>query len=95
MRQMKYLNVLLTINAVLMTAVLWTQIVAAPSLSPSAHAQRPASDGVPNAGMQRQQMIEELRALRSSVESTRSFMEGGALKVQVSNLDELKPKDAK
>jgi hypothetical protein len=97
MRQMKYLNVLLTVNAVLMTAVLWTQLADQPLLSSPAHAQRPpgAGEGVPNAGSQRQQMIEEIRGLRSTLEATKSFMEGGALKVQVTNLEELKTTNTK
>ena len=98
MRRMKSTNILLAVNAVLMSAVLWTNLAGGttdrqPLLAGrSAHAQSPlnSADGVPNAGRQRQQTVEELRALNATVESLKSLLNGPAIKVQVMNLDEMK-----
>lgn len=99
MRQGAYLNVILTVNAVLLGGVLWTQVASHPGLTQSASAQSTPSGapvgqahgvGIPNAGDQRQKMIEALRELTASVESSRKLMESGKLKVQVTNLDQIK-----
>lgn len=94
MQPSRYLNVILTVNAVLLTAVLWNGIAERPLLSSTAHAQG-VPEGVPNAGMQRHQMIEGLRDVRSQLEATRRMLESGAIKVQVTNLDELKVASSK
>jgi hypothetical protein len=92
MRQATYLNVILTVNAVLLAAVMWTQ-VSVQSLSPAAHAQSgqgTPGGGVPNAADQRQRMIESLREIHSSVEATRRLVESGRVKVEVTNIDRLR-----
>lgn len=94
MRQSTYLNVILTVNAVLLTGILWTQLASGPALVPTAQAQTqpPGSGGVgiPNAADQRQRMIESLREIKGSVEATRRLLESGKVKVEVSNIDRLK-----
>ena len=103
MRRMKSTNILLTVNAVLMSALLWSQVVGGGAGAgsgqllvdlpgTSAYAQSPLTspDGVPNAGKQRQQTIDELRALRATVESMKSMLQGTPMKVQVVNAEELK-----
>jgi hypothetical protein len=89
MRQGRYLNVILTVNAALLSALVWNGIAERPLLSTQAHAQG-VPEGVPNAGMRRQQVIDGLRDVRSQLDGMRRTLESGAVKVQVTNLDELK-----
>lgn len=88
MRQGTYLNVILTANAVLLAALLWTQVVSGPVFEQSANAQSKEGVGVPNAAEQRQKMLEALRDIKASVDSTNKTIQGGKLKVEVSNLDQ-------
>ena len=93
MTQIKYLNVILTINAVLLAALVWSQVGAGPGLDAVASAQTAAPDdaGIPNAASQRQQIVEAIRRLDGKVEATNRLLSGGRLKVQVANLAELGP----
>ena len=92
MRQSTYLNVILTVNAALLGAVVWTQVAGEPALVQSASAQsaRDAGEGIPNAASQRQKMIEALREIKASVDSMQKALTSGKLKVEVSNLSEIK-----
>jgi hypothetical protein len=98
MRQGTYLNVILTVNAVLLAGALWTQIAGGPVLTQSASAQSPggrdSGKGIPDAGAQREKMIEALRDLKASVDASRKLLESGKLRVQVTNLDEIDLKAA-
>ena len=87
----RYLNAILTVNAALLTAVVWMQVAGTP-LSNSAHAQvaQPPEGGIPNAGSQRARMIDELVAIRESMDGLRKAVEGGKMKVTIANIDELK-----
>lgn len=89
MRQRTYLNMILTVNAVLLGGLLWTQVTSTPLFDQTASAQG-AKDavGVPNAADQRQKMIEALRDIKASVDSTKKLVEGGKLKVEVTNFDQ-------
>lgn len=89
MRQTKYLNVILTVNAVLLAGVMWTQVSDRASLSSEAHAQSSGS-GFVNAAEQRQRMIEALNDIKGSVEATRKAVESGKMRVEVANIDKLK-----
>jgi hypothetical protein len=89
MTQGKYLNVILTANAVLLSAVVWVQVAGNP-LATTAHAQKPPETGIPNAASQRQRMIEELQSMRTSVDAMRKTVEGGKMKVVIGNVDELR-----
>jgi hypothetical protein len=90
MRQGTYLNVILTVHAVLLAGVLWTQVASGPILEQTATAQVGSKEGVgvPNAADQRQKMLEALRDIKASVDSTRKLVESGKLKVEVSNFDQ-------
>lgn len=88
-RQGAYLNVILTVNAVLLSVLIWTQIASRPVLEQTAEAQSPPRIKVPNAADQRQKMIKALNDVKKSVDSTRKLLEGGKLKVRVTNLDEI------
>lgn len=91
--QARFLNVILTVNAVALSAIAWTQLAGAP-LSNSAQAQTPPEQGIPNAGAQRQRMIQELQGLRESVDSMKKQLDGGKMKVIIANIDELKAANA-
>jgi hypothetical protein len=104
MRQGRYLNGILTVNAVLLAGVLWTQVAgrgplvqdaAAQSTAGGAAVARNADSVMTNAGEQRQRMIESLREIKVAVEATRKAVEGGKFKVEVSNIDQLKAASAK
>jgi hypothetical protein len=89
MRQSKYLNVILTVNAGLLAGLLWTQVAGHAPLSAEAHAQS-SGTGFVNAAEQRQRMIETLQEIKGSVEATRKVVESGKMKVEVANIDKLK-----
>jgi hypothetical protein len=88
MRQGTYLNVILTVNAVLLGGIVWTQIAGRPVLEQTATAQ--VGTGVPNAADQRQKMIEALRDMKTSIDANTKLMQSGKLKVEVTNLNEIK-----
>jgi hypothetical protein len=45
---------------------------------------------IPDAGAQRNQIIDELRALNTKVDKMVDLMQGGTLQVKVTNIDDLK-----
>lgn len=90
MRQSNYLNVILTVNAVLLAGLLWTQIVGRAPLDTQAVAQTSTGSGIPNAADQRQRMIDALNSIKTSVDATRKAVESGKMKVEVANIDALK-----
>lgn len=93
MRRRNYLNGILTVNAVLLTGLLWVQVAGQPLLANSATAQvrtKPRGQTpiiMPNASGQRQRMIDELKTLSKSVEALNQQIESGTIKVEVTNLD--------
>lgn len=92
MRQRTYLNVILTINAILLSGLLWTQIVSGPAFSSEAAAIQRNSSGIPNAGDQRQQMIRLLEEIDGKVEATNSLLDG-EMRVHVTNINEVQVVD--
>jgi hypothetical protein len=94
MRRGTYLNVILTVNAVLLTGLLWTQLVDRPLLEAEAAAQSRTKTTqppvIPNAAAQREKMIKAISDLKQSVDTQRKLLESGKLKVTVTNLDEIK-----
>ena len=94
-RRLTYLNAVLTINAVVVTALLWTNIVgdptsamafAAPQSSP-----RPGETlGVPDAGLQQLEIINHLKAIRAELKQLESVVGSGKMKVVVGNLGDIK-----
>jgi hypothetical protein len=90
-RQGTYLNAILTVNAVLLSALIWTQLAPRPLMADTATAQYDARrGGIPNAGEQRQKLIAGMAEVKASVDSTRKLLESGKLKVEVTNLDEIR-----
>ena len=73
----------------------WTQAASAEPPRPSAlNLQRGGSPGYPaellDAGAQRITMIAELKAMRSEVADLRAMLSSGRVKVEVSNLDDVR-----
>lgn len=92
MRQQKYMNVMLTVNAILLAALVWTQVADQPLLAGTAEAQvrtDPVEPRFPNAAQQRAEMTRALKALTSAVDAQTAYMKSGAMKVEVTNLSEL------
>ncbi len=94
MRRASYLNGILTANAVLLAGLLWTQIAGQPLLSSTAAAQnitpaRPVPT-VPNAGKQRRELIDAIHQLRRTTQESMRLLTSGRVKVEVTNLDEIK-----
>jgi len=97
MRQTTYLNGILTLNAVLLAGVLWTQVASRPLLAQNADAQvsnAQSMPGIPNSGAQREQMIRHLDRLNRNLEATMKVIEGGKVKVEVTNLKDIKIEQA-
>lgn len=90
MRSLRYLNSVLTVIAVLLTLTLYTMWMSpAPgsgggdllSVSQEAHAQ-----GIPNAGAQRKQIIDELTAVKASVNDLKTTLTNGSVRVKVDSM---------
>jgi anti-sigma28 factor (negative regulator of flagellin synthesis) len=90
-RQLNYLNAILTVNAVLLAVLIWTQAAPMPVEAQSAHAQSTSAPrrGIPNAAEQRQKMIAAMQDMKKSVDGLRNSIESGKVKVEVTNLDEI------
>ena len=93
MRQHRYLNVILTVNAVLLTGLLWTQIASTPIFAGTASAQNrtrfATPPTIPNAAKQRNATLNAIRDLKSSVDGLKRQVESG-VRVEVTNFEEVK-----
>jgi hypothetical protein len=98
MRQGTYLNVILTVNALLLAVLAWTQLAGHGGNGPlvqTAQAQRASDGGMTTAAEQRQRMIESLREVRQSVNETNRLLERGTLRVHVVNSADLRQETSK
>jgi hypothetical protein len=50
----------------------------------------PSAGGIPNAGLQRLTMINEIRALRADLNRLEAYVASGKVSVSISNLDDIK-----
>jgi hypothetical protein len=95
MRKRNYLNAIMTVNAVLLGGLLWTQVAATPLFASRATAQsRSKLSGnpvptVPNAAKARNLTNQLLRELRSTLDTTNRLLQSGNVKIEVTNLDEV------
>ncbi len=91
MKREQYLNVILTINALLLASMIWIQIAEQPVLAGPAVAQdgRRNPIRVPNAAEQRKRIADEVQTLNRTLEATRKMIESGVIKVEVTNLDQI------
>ena len=101
MRGKKYLNFILTINAILLACLLWVQVSENVVFAENADAQvrdrRPGTRNlkevgppivIPNAAGQRQAAVEQMKKMNQTLEALKSFIEKGSLTVEVSNADQ-------
>ncbi|MGB1125169.1 MAG: hypothetical protein ACPG4Q_08180 [Phycisphaeraceae bacterium] len=87
MNNMKYLNAVLTVIAVLLALNLWVGVSPTPSDRISLESQAMAQGRV-DAGQQRAEMIKELKGLKSTVEAMSSKLTDGSIKVKVESMPE-------
>ena len=95
MRQGTYLNVILTVNAVLLAGVLWTALAGHPVLDRSASAQSSGTTGSPSlipvtAADQRESLLNAVRDVKASVDGLKKSLEGGKVRVEIANVDQLR-----
>ncbi len=90
MRQGTYLNFILTVNAVLLAGLVWTQIVETPVATEAIAADRLKRMTIPNAAEQRKKMIDALAEIKRSADASQRLLESGKVKVQVTNLSDIK-----
>jgi hypothetical protein len=92
-RNATYLNAILTVNAVMVAALVWTHVSEGPSLANASPLQAETGEntgGVPNAGLQRLQTLNEIKALRSDVQRLEATLVAGKIRFGISNFAELK-----
>jgi hypothetical protein len=100
MNHPKYLNAILTVNALLLGGLLWTQIADRSLLSSEAQAQAKlerepgtnrerAQPLFPNSTAFSNEMLSSQRQIVHSLEALRLMLVSGRLQVEVSNLDEI------
>ncbi|MFK7960036.1 MAG: hypothetical protein AB8G96_05865 [Phycisphaerales bacterium] len=93
MRQSKYLNGILTVNALLLGGLLWSQIGDQPWLAQPASAdsaQRGSSvPRFPNASEQRADLVKAMKSVEKAVQENNKLLRT-TLKVEVTNLDSIK-----
>ena len=92
--QVRYLNTILTVVAVLLGVLVWTQVSSRPMLAQEADAQsrsgrHTADVGIPNAAQQRDKMVKSIEQMTKTVNSLSKDIEKGKIKVEVTNLDEI------
>ncbi len=92
MRQGRYLNIILTVNAILLAALIWVQITDRPAMVETAVAQStPRHEGIPNAADQRLRMIEALRDINRRLDRVERRLETGEIRVRVMNPEDIRP----
>ena len=87
MKRSRYLNVVLTMIAVLLAALVWISVADRPLLSSSASATPP---GLPDAGSQRREIQRAVEDVETDIEKLYKLLSSGKLRVEVANFDELK-----
>ncbi|MHC5026981.1 MAG: hypothetical protein ACYTGR_09520 [Planctomycetota bacterium] len=90
MRSRRFLNVILSLNAILLAGLLWASLAGRPIFASQAVAQvrsKPAMMA-PNAADQRATMIREMRNMQHAVDGMSKLLESGRVKVSVTNLAE-------
>ena len=92
----RYLNAILTINAVLLGLLLWTQVAGTPMFDRTAEAQATRTEGqdsFANPIKQRKQMIDLLKSTNDSINKLTQSIEKSTVNVKVTNFDEMETGD--
>ena len=92
MQSLRYLNSILTVLAVLLALNVWTMWrgAAAEMVGPIQSAQAAGPGGIPNAGAQRKQIIDQLKSLNAKTDSLTSLLKSGTVRVRVQDKPEAK-----
>ena len=88
----RYLNAILTINAVLLALLLWSQVAGTPMFDRAAEAQATSGDSqdtFANPIKQRKQMIDLLKATNESINKLNKSISDSTLNVEVTNFEDL------
>jgi hypothetical protein len=80
MRSIRYLNIVLTLIAVLLTLQLWTTWMGSPDLASRSYAQ-----GIPDGGAQRAQIVDQLKLLNQKTDQVKELLVSGKVRVVVEN----------
>ncbi len=94
--QLRYLNAILTVVALLLGVLVWSQVSSQPIFATEAAAQSrtirnsSATKGIPDAALQREKMILGVEKMTKAVEALSKDLDAGKVKVEVTNLDEIK-----
>lgn len=84
MKSLRYLNTVLTAVAILLGLQLWTSWNSPAANDAGSALVSPAhAAGLPDAGAQRKDMINELKSLRKQMADTHSLLASGKVRVQV------------
>lgn len=81
MSNLRYLNGILTVLALLLALQLWTTWMASPA--PVSVASPAYAQGIPDAGAQRLQVIDQLKLLNQKTEELKSLLMSGKVQVKV------------
>lgn len=93
--QLRYLNVILTVVALLLGALVWTQVASRPMFADQAEAQVRSGreslppGGFPNASQQRDKIVKSIEKMTKAVDGLSKDLDSGKVKVEVTNLDEI------
>ncbi len=84
MSSLRYLNIVLTALTILLALQLWTtwSVSSVDPIATPAFAQ-----GIPDAGAQRLQMVDELKLVNRKVEELKDLLASGKVRVTVENAD--------
>ena len=88
MKRPTYLNCVLTVIALLLTAAVWTAIAERPLFATQAAAS-PMSPDIPDAGLQRKAIETAIKDMQRDVQQINTTLSGGRMKVEVTNLKDL------
>lgn len=81
MRQLRYLNAVLTVIAVLLTLNLWVAWHATPGGQQMTLTQEASAQGLADAGAQRREMVDLLKQINVSIGQVRTTLTDGSVKV--------------
>ena len=87
MQSLRYLNSILTVLAILLALNVWMMWrgTAAEMVGPIQSAQAAERGGIPNAGSQRKQIVDQLKSLNAKTESLTNLLKSGRVRVRVEN----------
>lgn len=89
MRSLRYLNTMLTLIAILLSLTLWTQWTSSPLPDPTVSEAR--ADGILEAGLQRQQMVQSMDLLNTKMDQLIGLLKSGQARVRIENPEQQAP----